>query len=1105
MKCPKCNTEVNENQAICPTCRKVLLLECPNCHSYSESSVCETCGYTILVKCAKCKKVVPFEKNNCTKCGFSLATSLGYQECESDEYASIIIKFGALNKIKKALKSKDLYTKFLNRIKNLLTSQTKGIDCKIIKYEDIYCINLNKELSFSTSANKATRLALKLINSFVGLNTNIINQFSIPLNLTITITKKKIEELQILPVFENNVKPLNLNKSQKPHLKGMQIVLDESSRDEICKEYSTDSLYSVEKNGKTILFYEVILDKYILPPTVEETENVTKINKAEIKKQKNAKEEKDLFSFKVFDINAKCKFERSFATKFIEDFNNIDLNKEGKIISIKTDLSNGVPSSEIYEAYNQKGFNIIRVNCSEQMNYKPWGCFEVLFRDYFKLSLLNSYNNLSKIEPSLFKKFQPLFEFLQGKTLKAMSPEDARFAYMEQWCKFLSSLSNTVIIIEGFEYLDDTTIQTLELYFDKFKNIKPNFLFVTTKALSAHTKIKGLLRTNLYTEFSYNKSSIDSCLALIKNDATDFIQSFYFEKIQENFAGSYLYFENAIEYLKETDILVEFENKLILKSKKSVIMPSDLKGLYKVRLKHLSKNQDLSFILAYASILGPRLDFKLLEALAIKDIEKNAKALVEAKLATLSNNVLYINNFNLIEPVINASLKKEAETYLAKNIIAQIGKNLDNTSLACIMGRLSSYREEYLTLWKNSQLAINSGDYDAYLKNCLGFLSLVGLIKTNITKEEIEENKKEVFNNILMCLYSYSPAKIYFIENMLLMDAINEGDNEKIVKLSNLMLQGALISSNYTDALGLLHNILSRMPNPKLIVDGVINTKFLLLSLVNIEILYNIGNFKQCIECAEEILTVLTPDIIDKIKPASFSTNLFISHLLETFRLVGFAKLYLLEENLDEFFNQIQQTLNVELPEKDCILAVKDFLLGKIYNTANIEDYTAFSKVIFLILQEFSILKSDYKRFAQNIYQAKLLAADIHQREIELFCDLLIAFSYSKMNVKEKAEAIYKDVHDTAEKSAMFNILVIAKFLLAQLKQESLPEDALMLINDALSMLRKYSNQAQILFALVQNLYIIAAQRQELPMVDLETEKLKLQCVREKLKILFVD
>jgi hypothetical protein len=319
------------------------------------------------------------------------------------------------------------------------------------------------------------------------------------------------------------------------------------------------------------------------------------------------------------------------------------------------------------------------------------------------------------------------------------------------------------------------------------------------------------------------------------------------------------------------------------------------------------------------------------------------------------------------------------------------------------------------------------------------------------------------------------------------------------------MLQGALISANYTDALGLLHNILSRMKNPKLLVDNVINTKFLLLSLVNIEILYNIGNFKQCIECAEEILSVLTPDIINQIKPASFSTNLFISHLLETFRLVAFAKLYILDEDLDNFFEQIKTAMDVELPEKDCIIAIKDFFEEKTYNTSSIEDYSAFSKTIFLILQEFCLLKDDYKRFAQNIYQAKLLAVDIHQKEIELFCDLLIGYSYFKLNITEKAETIYKDVHDIAEKSAMFNILVITKFLLAHLKYKNSTEDAVLYVNEGLSLLRRYSNQAQILFTLLQKLYITLVKELELPMIDIEIEQLKLKDLNKKLKILFND
>ena len=416
--------------------------------------------------------------------------------------------------------------------------------------------------------------------------------------------------------------------------------------------------------------------------------------------------------------------------------------------------------------------------------------------------------------------------------------------------------------------------------------------------------------------------------------------------------------------------------------------------------------------------------------------------------------------------------------------------------------KLKKYKEEYLTLWKNSQFAIKTGDYDAYLKNCLGFLSLVEFIESNITKENIEENKKDVYNNILMFLYAYSPAKIYFIENVLLMDAINEGDSEKIVKLSNLMLQGALISSNYSDALGLLHNILSRMPNPTLIVDGTINTKFLLLSLVNIEILYNIGNYRQCVETAKEILEVLSPNILEKVKPASFSTNLFVSHIIETLRLSVLAKLYLLDDDFEGFFDKIKDTLDVDFPDKDCILAVKDFLAGKIYEMANIEEYSAFSKIIYLILQEFSILKDDYKRFAQNIYQAKLLASEINQREIEMLCDLLIAYAYSKIGISQKAKSIYLDVLETSEKMAMFNIITLSKYFMAKLSIKNNLDDSLMFISDALALIRKNNNDSKLLFTLFENLYIKTAQNNNLDFIDIESEEQKIVNYKEKLSIL---
>ena len=1090
MECPKCHTKLDDNQTVCPRCHKVLLLECPNCKNLSESAVCEKCGYTIVVKCSKCGKINPVTKEKCSKCGFPVKTSLAYQECESDDFASIIVKFGALKNIRRLLKSQELYSKFYYRLKNLLLAQLKGVDCKLIIYNDVFVINMNKELSFATSSNKAARLAIKVVNAFSELNNNIVEELSSPLNLSLTIVKKSSENLQDLIEYENNVKLLKNKKSNKKYLLGLKIILDQDVCDNIGKDYKTDSLYSIEENGRTIMFYEIVLDDYVLPPSKDDDENIAPVHKASLPKSKPENEEKDIYAFKVFDINAKCTFDRVPAASLLNRMSALDFVNKDKILAIRGDCNMQPSSQDLVKFFESKDYKVLSVTCTESMNYKPWGFFDAVLRDFWGLSFHNKFNQGLDI-----KNHKALFDLLMFKPVKAMSPEDARFAYMEHIGKFLSSLQKTVILVEGFEYLDDTSIQTLELYFDRFKNIKTNFVFVTSSEHAVHTKIKGLLRTPCYTEITLKKSSIDSLLSTLKSDAADFIQSFYFEKIRENFDGSLLYFETALSYLKETNVLLDFDNKLIIKSHKSVILPSSLKDLYKAKIKHLSKNMDLSLILAYSAILSSRIDFQTLAALEIKDIEKNAKLLQDAGLARVIDGIIYINNYNLVSSVVLASLKKDILEFLCKNILAKIGKGLDDTSSITVMGKLSCFKEEYLLLWRNSQFGMNTGDYDAYLKNCLGFLSLVEHIG-DLDPEAVENNKKEVYSNILLCLYSYSPAKIYYIENLLLADAIKEGDDEKIVKLSNLMLQGALISSNYTDALSLLHNILSRMQQPVMLVDGAVNTKFLLLSLVNIEILYNIGDFRQCADTASEILDVLTPEILDKVKPVSFSANLFVSHILETFRLAGFAKLYLLDKDLDEFFEKIKLSLNAELPEKDCILTVKDYLAGKEYAVSNIESASPFSKVIFLILQEISVLKDDYKRFAQNIYQAKLLAADLHQYEFELFCDLLIAYAYSKIGIPQKAQSIYTDVLNKAEKSAMFNTLALARYFAAKLKLASQKTDeAFLYINDTLAMLQKFNNQSKIIYALFEKLYIQAAQEQGFAAVDVESENQKLLAV----------
>ena len=1086
MECPKCHKIISDDAVVCPHCHKVLSLVCPNCKTLGHDAVCGNCGYIILEKCSKCGRTVSTSAKKC-KCGFPTLLSVAYNECETDEFASLEIKFGSLKSIRRILASKELFNKFRIKLKNLLTAQIKNAGGNTVIYGDTYVVNFNKELSFSTSSNKAIRCAVKVANAFAFLNQKLTEEMGIPLNLNLTILKKTSEELLTKKSFELKVKMLNVNKAEKKYLKGMQVIIDENVNDAISKAYKTDTYYSSEQDGKSLMLYELILDKYVLKPNSREDSdnNEEIISKNNIIKKDNVSEnpKRSILSVKVLDINAKCKFEEATAETLL---NKLDTNK---IISIRGERDLGVKTSDIINYYRTLGMKVLTVTCTEELNFRPWGVCGGIIREYLGIT------DYSKIIPQGLSAgvFQNLLNLSSEIPQAASTPEDARFAYIDDFIRFFNSLQNAVIIIDGFEYIDDTSIQLLELYFDKFNNVKPKFVFITDDEISLHSKIRGLLRTSLYTEIRLLPVKIETMLTNIKVDASDFIKSFYFEKIRENYNGSRLYFDNALKLLNTKEVVVLFENKLLIRSNASVVIPSSLEEIFKARFKLLSKNNEASMILAYFALIGAKLNRETLQKLGITQIEKNLEILEKEGFVYTKNDLIYLNNYNLVKPVILEALKKDAEQYLVKNVLAKLGQELDTSATMLLMGKIALFKDEYLLLWKNSKYAMEVGDFDSYLKNCFGFLSLLEHVADNVNEEEIENNKKEIYQNIIMSLYSYSPEKIYSIEKILLIDAINNEDNEQIIKLSNLMLQGALISSNYTEALKLLHNILSKMENPVLVVNGAVNTKFLLLSLINIEIQFNTGDYQACIETAEELLEVIKPSILEKIKPASFSLNLFVSHIMETFRLAAFAKVLTLDYSLENFYESVKNSIGEELIDKQAITAIRDYFAGKEPDIPRTEDMSSFSKVIYLILQEFSDNINNPKTFAQNIYQAKLLSADLHQTILEKFCDILIASSYAKLGAAQKAESIYKDVIEKSENSAMFNICIIAKYFMAKLKiSRGEVEGAMLIINDSLAIIQKNNESAKLVEFLFEKLLIETVKEHQLKFIDSEIEEQKL-------------
>ena len=147
MKCPKCHSDIAENTTICPHCHKVLSIVCPNCRTLGHSAVCKNCGYIVLEKCPKCGKYTTTTKDKCS-CGLKMNFAVAYQDCESDEFASINIKFNTLKEIRTRLKTKEVFKKFVHGIaitleegKDIIADATHlnmFSRCKLIQALDMY-------------------------------------------------------------------------------------------------------------------------------------------------------------------------------------------------------------------------------------------------------------------------------------------------------------------------------------------------------------------------------------------------------------------------------------------------------------------------------------------------------------------------------------------------------------------------------------------------------------------------------------------------------------------------------------------------------------------------------------------------------------------------------------------------------------------------------------------------------------------------------------------------------------------------------------------------------------------------------------------------------
>lgn len=1045
MICPKCNKEIDDNVLVCPGCKKVLKLLCPKCNTVNKSNQCKKCGFVIVSKCHKCGEINQTIDAKCQKCGFSTYTSVAINASNIDEFACLTIEFPNLNEIKAVLGSTKLTEKFKANLDKLIFNYTKtfGITREII--EDVYVVRFNKDGSFSTSAKNAMKAAIEIQNLITELNFKLNKLKSIVLNCNIAVLKRDIYSKPDQYKSGFDIKLIYSNKKELKLLNSLQIITDSYIYEQVCDDFDLSAITAKFVKNEMMTFFELNLKKYIKIPQekepAEEEQNLAKLNifneDIEEFEDKNEAQNK-----KAIDFNdLRCKFTKVKSLHLIPEIVEIFKKNRKKIVAIKGEKQFQPRTHKLlYQIETSNLFkNVFRVTCYDEMKYKPYGFFyELLASIYnFSLSPKNFYSNkfemFSTIDSSEFIK-----NLINLTERQFPHPEDVRYSLFDIFYNIFASMSNSLIYIENFEKIDDTSNEVLQLLFEKFNDLDVSYLVTTGKELPLHKKSHFLLTNSNYIEVTSRPTPFKEIIGKSAKRFEKIIDSYEMVKIAQNTKGSVTYFSHAIDYLLEKQFLYLQDNFFVINNSESIIIPADLDELIKRRLKNFAKNKDMYKFFGTLLLIGPMIDLTTVGLLGI-----NAKPLI-AKLTQknyiyMYNNTIYIQNYSLYkENFISSSsqeLKEEIAQELLEKVFSAENKHPCETLLCRILGQ---EKQEFIIWEKLSRLNASMGDFSAYLHCSIKFLKLLDKHVDESSQKTIDEYKMEVYENISNLIYKYTPNEVYNIAQIVLSNLEKSTDDKKILNLYNKMLQGCFIGGNYSYALDLVHKILRKFSNSSINPqDGNFDVKFFLISLVKIEVLFSVGSLKDCVEAGEEILEVLTPQNIPQLRPENLSEKQFEEVIFDAMCFVAIAKVLLLQSDLKTFTDKIQINVGRVPAVFDLFLTLETIVKGqKVMIPLNEAKDDKFSKVIISIIKAFGEEKIDYTKFADNIYQAKISAKMNKLTQIELICDLLIGYSYFRLGQEDKASAIYYSVLESCTKNGLKMVTYLDWYLISLLKFE---------------------------------------------------------------------
>ncbi|MCD8377322.1 MAG: hypothetical protein LUB59_00880 [Candidatus Gastranaerophilales bacterium] len=1068
MECPKCGNEVKDTDKVCPFCKKVLLLECPICHKLSRTAVCEECGYVIIVKCNKCGTAGPNILGKCRKCGFDTAKSVIMNEAETEEYACLAITFPNLEDLRPALKNKTIFNKFKKKLKQALFGYAKSQENRAQAFGETYVIKYYKEFSLTSSVKKAVKSAIELLNKIGGISYKLKKSKNVRLHCKMTILKKTFDTDTNEFNTGLNIKLIKDNTVEK-YTDGLQLITDQYVNNIISREYTLEMIYSSQVGDELLMFYEFPLEDQIIPIVEEEKVEDTSILKGP----------KDLPKLKIYDDDDTLN-EMLYGSK------PIDITTEGQFLSVpahnifnilgeilaqhsfvalKTTERRDLPTSDLLNFFKSKSANVLHVACKDNFKYKPYSFFRGLIARHLHLDLKQKdFAQKAKAALAGIDNDNLMLSLLTNNISSDIDPDSAFILYRNQLREFLASHRDSIIFIENFDLIDETSLQIISDYISTLINLEDlsmSFVVTVRSDYSVYKNIPKLLHSPFYKEINVTKGDYNAFLATIDEDIEEIKETFYFQKLEERCAGSLTYFKNELRYMKDANIFITFEGKLMINAEKTIVFPGTIKELFARRFKILPESEGL--VIAYTILLEGHAHISLLEKLNIENLQDAIKSLVDRSLIIFEDNIVVVQNLRIFKRSLNKVLEPETKQLLAKNIIDNIGcKSLE------LLKILGLHDEKLPRIYECAISSLSFGDFASYLNCAKYYFNLLDELK--IKDEEAIERKNELYSILVNHLNRYPSTKVYNISKSILANATKNNDDETIVNVSNLVLDSALSGSDYVLAKQCIENILTRILNPKLVAGGQDFTpQFILYSCIYARIAFNLSKYSQCITICDKVISTITPEFISLMVNNGVDKDEFLSYVMDVLVFSAMSRIIICDGSLGVFLEKVKEKLDREILSGDYLTILEKLLHHDEFDIDAGISNDEISMFISNILIAFQNFEEGYNTFAQNVYKAKLSLTGNNMKLLTLLCDLLIGYSYQKIILEQKGswkkcETIYDDVYRISQKSGFSNMIQLTNwFKSSLLKDKELYEEAYDLISTVSNTLKHSHSKNRLL------------------------------------------